>query len=122
MSWRDAPLYVHAHELARDVLPRVETWTGRGGGTLASGVGEAAQALLVAVSLALTFPAERTVHLRAADAEVVRLRVSLRLASDLGLLSAGAARSLHLRLDAIGRMVGGWRKRVERSGPDPPLA
>lgn len=120
MSWRDAPLYVHAHDLARDLLPRTEAWSQRGGAALGGLVGTSALELLTLVALALTFPEERANRLRLADDEVARLRVMLRLASDLGLLSAGAARLLHARLDDIGRMIGGWRKRVEHSARDPP--
>lgn len=71
----------------------------------------AASALLVGVSLALTFPENRADHQRAADEAIVRLRVRLRVARDLGLLSAGAHRHLAGLLISSGRMLGGWRKR-----------
>ncbi|MCB9765615.1 MAG: four helix bundle protein [Alphaproteobacteria bacterium] len=109
MSWRDAPLYVRCHDLARWLLERcaAPAMPAAPGDVLAGDV----QVLLSAVSLALTFPAERAEHLARADRAAVRLRVTLRLARDLGGLSAGAHRYAAGELDQIGRMLGGWRKR-----------
>jgi hypothetical protein len=117
MSWRDAPLYVHAHDLARWVLERTGGWgePEAAGGPLQLQVAAAACDLLTGASLALTFPATRPRHLEQADEAIVRLRVLLRLARDLGLLSAGGTRYATGRLSEIGRMIGGWRKRVDRS-------
>jgi hypothetical protein len=75
---------------------------------------EAATGLCVSISLALSFPAVRERHQQDADEAIVRLRERLRLARDLGLLSAGGARYAHGELLELGRMLGGWRKR-ERS-------
>ena len=51
------------------------------------------------------------------DHAIVRLRVLLRLARDIGLVSAGGLRHASGRLRTIGRMVGGWRKRMKPSPP-----
>lgn len=112
MSWRDAPLYVEAHDLARWLLERAATWED---GEPAHRVAGSACDLLEAVALALTFPARRAEHLEAADGAIVRLRCQLRLARELGLLSPGGQRFAAGRLLAIGRMVGGWRKRVDKT-------
>ncbi len=119
MSWRDAPLYVEAHDLARWIVERSNGWTSRGDRHLAPLVAAGACDLLTDVSLALTFPATRASHLEAADHGIVRLRVLLRLANGIGLLSAGGLRFAAGRLLAIGRMIGGWRKRVD-SARSPP--
>jgi len=113
MSWRDAPLYVEAYDLARWLLERTEAW--QAGSSMRSRLSDAGCDLVEAVSLALTFPLQRAGHLDRADAAIVRVRVLLRLACDLGLVSAGSLRFASGRLRVIGRMVGGWRKRVERS-------
>ncbi len=111
MSWRDAPLYVEAFDLSLWVSERTGAWSH---GPMARLTTEAACELLTAVSLALTFPARRAVDLERADAGIVRLRMQLRLAEHLGLISAGGLRHAATRLGAIGRMVGGWRKRLDR--------
>ncbi len=61
MSWRDAPLYVEAHDIARDVVERVDRWPA--GTELAAPFADAAVTLLTSVSLALTFPETRAAHL-----------------------------------------------------------
>ncbi|HEY2294032.1 MAG TPA: helix-turn-helix domain-containing protein [Thermoanaerobaculia bacterium] len=69
------------------------------------------------------FPSGRARDLAEADRAMVRLRVLLRVAQDLGLLSPAGLRFACGRLQTAGRMVGGWRKRVEgvqsRAGEDP---
>ncbi len=121
MSWRDAPLYVEAHDLTRWIVERTNAWTSREDRHLAPLITRDACDLLSAVSLALTFPATRRVHLEQADHGIVRLRVLLRVARGLGLLSAGGLRFASGRLSVMGRMVGGWRKRVA-SARSPPRA
>ena len=115
MSWRDAPLYVRCFDLARALLERAGGWSGPAGGLLREPIARAADELVCAVALALTFPRERGGHLAEADRSVVRLRERLRLARELGLLSAGAHRLATTELADIGRMIGGWRRRVEDS-------
>jgi hypothetical protein len=110
VSWRDAPLYVESHDLARWLLERSSTWSN--GSVLGERVGRTACELVESVGLALTFPARRAEHLEAADGALVRLRCLLRLAQDSGQLSPGGLRYAAGRLQAAGRMVGGWRKRV----------
>ncbi len=111
MSWRDAPLYVEAFDLARWVVERTEKWRHQ---PLALLVTSSASELASSVSLALTFPATRSFHLKRADEGIVQLRTQLRLAHGLGLLSRRGLRFAAGRLEAIGRMVGGWRKRVDK--------
>lgn len=113
MTWKDAPLYVEAHDLARWVSERAGAWADRGGRHLAARVGDVACSLLEAVALALTFPVGRASHLAEADRAIVRLRVLLRLARELGYLSPGGLRFACERLQTAGRMVGGWRKRLD---------
>lgn len=120
MSWRDAPLHVEATSLCQDVLTRSSSWAGPGAAPLAAPCAEAALALGEAVALALTFPEGRAAQLQAADEAVVRLRERLRLAGALGLLSPGALRQLTGQLSAIGRMVGGWRRRLGPHARAPP--
>ena len=117
MSWRDAPLYIEAHDLARWLLELAEGWPVEA--PLRSRLAGAACELVEAIALALTFPLQRATCLQRADAAVVQIRVLLRLARDLALVSPGGVRFASERLRSIGRMVGGWRKRVERSSLPP---
>lgn len=110
MSWHDAPLYVESHDLGRWVIEKASSWpTDAHLGALVTAAG---CDLVTAISLALTFPSRRAEHLYDADRSIVRLRTLLRLAKDLNLISPAGLRFAHGRLRTIGRMVGGWRKRV----------
>ncbi len=125
MSWRDAPVYVEAHDLSRWVLDRCAGWETGPCALLRTPVSAASTRLLISLSLALTFPITRAAHLERADEAIVELRTLLRLVQDLGGLSASQQRFAAGRLQAIGRMVGGWKKRVRRtrlSGGEPPPA
>ncbi|HEX9730704.1 MAG TPA: hypothetical protein VGG06_01820 [Thermoanaerobaculia bacterium] len=119
MSWRDAPLYVEAHDLARWIVQRTHGWSSGEDRQLATLVVGHACEILTTVSLALTFPATRARHLETADHGIVRLRVLLRLARDVELLSAGGLRFASGRLRVMGRMIGGWRKRLKAARPGP---
>ena len=85
--------------------------------------------LLCAVSEGLSFPGPVRVEAQArADRHVADLKVLVRLAADLGIVSAGGARHLGAELVEIGRMLGGWRRRQAgppraaiSSGAAPPL-
>ena len=116
MSWRDAPLYVEVHDLAVWTLDRAGAWKDRQGPALADRVAGVVCDLVTSVALALTFPATRYRHLEAADEAIVRLRTLLRLAQALGLLSPKGLRFAAGRLQAAGRMLGGWRKRQAEGG------
>jgi hypothetical protein len=67
--------------------------------------------LLVAIGVALIFPARRADALLTADEELLRLRLGLDLA---GALQRLKARHVAACLDRAGRMVGGWRRTVRR--------
>lgn len=110
MNAANAPLYVRAHDLAVTLARSSNAGTPTGVAALA-----AAFDLVTAVSLALTFPADRAAALRAADHAVVRVRVLLRVAVDTGTLSTGAMRTLASELDQIGKMLGGWQRRQRRA-------
>ena len=112
MSWQDAPLYVRAHDLARDLHRQLGHGADLGG--LGASLCADARRLLHCVSLALAFPNRRPVHQEEADEAILRLRTSLRLAADLDVLRAGGARQAQADLLDMGRMLGGWRKREAR--------
>lgn len=113
---KPAPLYVDARDLARDVVMRAQVWKAAPLADLAT---RAAADLLVHIATALSFRDGRAEALLGADRAVVRLRETLRLTGDAGVLSAGGLRSLCSRLDGIGRQIGGWRAHVAHAR-DPP--
>ena len=124
MSWRDAPLYVEAFDLAAWLLPRTERWPA----TLGDASAAAARDVVLAVARALAFPDRRRTHLQVADEALQDLRVLLRLARTLDHLTAAQHRFVAARIEASGRMLGGWRRRVARragetlTGGGPPAA
>ncbi len=107
LSWRRAPLYIDCHELCRWVLER------RSGGSpdsLLERICTESLDLLGAVANALSFPARRSQTLETADEIVARLRVFVRIASELGVIRPTGCRFLTASLDRIGRMIGGWSR------------
>lgn len=114
MSRREAPLHVRSEALAVWVLQHVGGWPAPMNTVLGRPAMEAATELVVAVSMALTFPRERPRWLAEVDRQLVRLRVLMRLARSAGLLRENSLRYAAEELRDIGRMTGGWRKRVER--------
>ncbi len=84
MSWRDAPLYVEANDLAVWLMARLSKGS-IPASRLRRRIEEAACELPSRVSLALTFPATRKHQLRRTDETIVRLRSDLRLANSSGL-------------------------------------
>ncbi len=115
MSRRHAPLYVEAYDLAVWVLGRVEAWPVDRGRTLRRPLSDAVCGLVTAVSVALTFPDRRLGALRRADEIVVEVRMLLRLAEELALISPGGRRHALGRLREIGKMLGGWQKQLRRA-------
>ncbi len=87
MSWREAPLYVEAFDLACWILDRVAAWQAKGERRQALPVDTTACRLVSGVALALTFPMDRCQHLKQVDETIVVLRVHLRLAQHLGVIS-----------------------------------
>lgn len=114
MSWRDAPLYIRAHDLARDLLPRVADGPEP---VLRHRLAAEVQELLCEISLALSFVQGRRNHPHAADQCITRLKVLVRLARDLEVLTETGARHVGGELVELGRMIGGWQRR--HPGPPP---
>lgn len=110
MSPDQAPLYIDAYDLTRDVFDRATRLPRQHRSVLARHLQESAFDLLTAVTLALQFRERRGVRLHEADEALARLRLSIRLGRDATVISERAAQALIARLDAIGRQLGGWRR------------
>lgn len=61
------------------------------------------------------FSQDKSELLRQAGLRVEELRLLLRVARDLQILSTRSHGHAHRRLEEIGKQLGGWRKRVGRS-------
>ena len=118
MSPGDAPLYVHAHDLDVWLVARVGGWGESGQRLIGAALVDAAHAVLGGVSVGLTFPRARVDALRAADHALLNLRVLARVAHDAGLFDRTQRRFVIDAADAMGRMLGGWRRRVDRPPDD----
>ena len=68
---------------------------------------------------AAAYSADTRAPLEAANEAVNSLRLLLRLAFDLRLLTVDAQEFASTRLEEVGRMAGGWRKSLHRPGYQP---
>ena len=116
MSRAAAPIYVRVHDLALDVH---KMRTSAVAPDLLRALREEARTVLCEVSLALTFVAGRAAHLDGADRALARLKVLVRLASDVGTLDLAARERLGEQIVAIGRMIGGWQRHSRRPAEAP---
>jgi hypothetical protein len=106
---KQAPLFVQSFELGSRVLREVD-----GGGALGASLHRDTLALLDHVVLALK-GFDREDHLDRADALATLLRVRLRLAVRVTLISEGLMLALTRELDEIGRQIGGWLRRLHEA-------
>ena len=116
MSPRDAPLYIRTRDLVEWLLSRILSWERAPREMLGRPLFEAGEMLLDAIALALVMPDSRPAHQEVADRAIVCVRELLRLSAGQTLLSRRQLRFALEELDVMGRMLGGWRKRVNRRG------
>jgi hypothetical protein len=102
----EAPLFVQTNEIARWLLANLPTE-----GPLEQRIHDDALALLDHIVLALK-QFERERNLDEADARTALLRIHLRLACELGKIERRQLVFLTGELDAVGRQIGGWQKRL----------
>lgn len=118
---KQAALYTHSHDLARTLHERMGELAAEPSGLVEAMLGEC-RSLLGEIGLALALPGRRAGALEAADACCVRLRLWLRLADDLHIVSPEFRRHAIEAVDAIGRMLGGWQKELARADLRPQSA
>lgn len=114
MSNRNAPLYVAAHDATVWIVGRCRTFDVVDHALVGAPLVEALRTILCAVTVALSFPADRKTALGDADRACAHGRVLARLARDAGPLTDEQVTHLIEQLDTIGRMIGGWRRAVGR--------
>lgn len=107
MSWRDAPAYVVAHDLAVELRRRLP-----GSRVVVEG-----DEVLLAIGRALSFPATRSQDLERADRHLLAVKLLIRVEEAAGRLDSSAGDAIGARLVELGRMLGGWK----RKKPGPPV-
>jgi len=101
---QEAPLYSDSLRVAAWVVQHVP----------ATSVGSRVQAgtLDLCEGVAVALATRRPEAIAELDVRLVRLRVVLRLALDVGDVPESSFLFLSRELDTIGRQIGGWRKRT----------
>jgi len=102
-----APLFVDSLALAEWLLAKFDTAPGR----LARNLSDTVLELLQVITLALK-DRRREAHVELADELLIRLRALLRLAVECGRLTHEQYGHVLERVDAIGRQLGGWRRKL----------
>ena len=108
---KEAPLFVDAYDLTSWVLGRMAAKQEDSSALLRARVANTCLDLLDSVTLALK-GYDTHDKVERADEAVALLRVQLRLAMDLECLERRQFLHAVERLDAIGRQIGGWLKRL----------
>ncbi len=117
---REAPLYVRGYDLMHFLFERTRSFPKHQRFVLASRIQDAVFDLVEHISIALLEPEERAASLRCADIALTRLRIAVRLADDLTLLCRGHVAHVHQEMTEIGKMLGGWRRKVSPTHAGPP--
>ena len=105
-----APLFVHAFDLAAWVLGHFA----EPGDALSRDLCAKTLTLLDLVTFALQ-DRERDLRLADADEVLIKVRLRLRLAGQLGRLDERALMHALGLADDVGRQIGGWKKRLARA-------
>jgi hypothetical protein len=103
---KEAPLFVQSMALARWLFENL-----RGPGVLVERIQRDALRLLDEIVLALK-DVDRDESLARADTTAALLRVHLRLGQELGAVDERQLVFLTGELDAVGRQIGGWQRRL----------
>lgn len=118
-TFRESPAFTRCYDLLCWLLPTTEKFPRRQRFALARALNDAAFRLHERLSEAVhcRHPQE---SLEQADVELTRLRTYLRLSRDLGILHAGGYEHGVRLVADIGRLVGAWRRQLDKS-PAPPV-
>ena len=66
-------------------------------------------------------PSEAMEKLDQADRMLAKIRLYVRLSHDLQCISVGQYEHAAKQIDEIGRLIGGWKKKIASSGSDQKL-
>jgi hypothetical protein len=111
---RQSPIFVRTYDLLLWLIPRLLDFPRSQRGVMARQLRIQAFALYDVLVEAAMCPAgdDPLPELRRADAELTKLRTYVRLSHELELFSAGQYEHAARMLVEIGRLLGGWIKKV----------
>ena len=118
----ESPIFVKTYDLLRWLAPKTTGFSRQYRFSLALPLLEHAYALqrhLVQAAKAGQ-KAEVARYLTQADVELTLLRYKIRLSRDLNLLQLGSYEHASRLIDEIGRLLGGWQKKIGMSGAKAP--
>ncbi len=112
----ESPIFVRTYDLLLWLIPAVERFPRSQRPVLGRAVQEAALALQSHLTAA-AMSADPGPLLQEADVVLALLRTRLRLCYDLRLLSLGQYEHAGRQVAEIGRLLGGWRRRLLQTAP-----
>ena len=118
----ESPIFVKTYDLLKWLVPITTKFSREYRFSLALPIQEhafAVQRHLVSAAKASS-QRETIQYLREADVELTLLRYKIRLCRDLKLLKMNSYEHASRLIDEVGRLLGGWKKRVGISGARAP--
>ena len=115
----ESPIFTQTYDLLRWMLPLVGKMPREHRGGLARRIPDAAFAFQRQLIAATKHADEQAALLREADTTLAELRLLLRLARDLKATSFQQYEEGARRSGEIGRLLGGWLRRVDELSPAP---
>ena len=114
MGRRQSPIFVRTYDFLLWLIPRLVDFPRSQRGVMARQLRIQAFALYEALVDAAVCPAggDPLPELRRADAELTKLRTYVRMSHELKLFSSGQYEHAARMLAEIGRLLGGWIKKV----------
>jgi hypothetical protein len=112
----DSPIFVRTYDLLLWLIPAVEKFPRSQRPVLGRAVQEAALALQAHLTTAGLSQTPGSA-LEQADVALALLRARLRLCFDLRLLTPGQYEHAARQIAEVGRLLGGWRRRLQQTAP-----
>jgi 23S rRNA-intervening sequence protein len=113
---KESPIFVRTYDLLLWLIPAVEKFPRSQRPVLGRAVQEAALALQSHLTAAGLSQTPRPL-LEQADVALALLRARLRLCYDLKLLTTGQYEHVARMVAEVGRLLGGWRRRIQQTVP-----
>lgn len=114
MSFSESPIFVRTYDLLLWLLPAVRKFPR----DQRPGLGRAVEQAALALQEHLTAAAlgcDAAGDLQRADVDLALLRHRLRLCYDLRLISIGQYQHVSAQVAEVGRLLGGWRRRIQQT-------
>lgn len=109
-----SPIFVKSYDFLLWLIPATLKFPKSQRFLLAERLGKMALDFYDLILEAVLEPENQADRLAAADRQLVKLRLYVRLSYDLKCLSQGQFENAARRLDELGRLLGGWQKKQRR--------